>query len=73
MLLPSLYATFGGRNELLFTVYERYNPVLDIENMLSGPRGDLPETVRTVYRLMTDALKRGPPCSPMPSPGPAIR
>ena len=58
--VPSLYAVFGGRNELLFAVYERYSPVLDIESMLSGPQADLPETVRTVYRLTASALEREP-------------
>lgn len=56
----SLYAAFGGRNELLYAVYERYSPVLDVEGLLAGPQRSLPETVRTVYGLLVGALSREP-------------
>ncbi|MFF2330526.1 MULTISPECIES: TetR/AcrR family transcriptional regulator [unclassified Streptomyces] len=56
----SLYAAFGGRDELLFAVYERHSPMLDVEALLAGPRQDLPDTVRTIYRLLIDALNREP-------------
>ncbi|GAB2800912.1 TetR/AcrR family transcriptional regulator [Streptomyces chlorus] len=56
----SLYAAFGGRDELLYAVYERYSPILDVETVLAGPRGDLPDTVRAIYRALVDALDREP-------------
>jgi hypothetical protein len=30
----SLYATFGGRNELVREVFERYAPVLELEDVI---------------------------------------
>ncbi|MEU3663717.1 TetR family transcriptional regulator [Streptomyces sp. NPDC032940] len=56
----SLYAVFGGRDELLFAAYERYGPILDVEAVLTVPRADLPDTVRAVYRALVDALGREP-------------
>ncbi|MFJ9034865.1 TetR/AcrR family transcriptional regulator [Streptomyces sp. NPDC102274] len=56
----SLYAAFGGRDELLHAVYERYSPVLDVEAVLADPHQDLSHTVRQIYRLMTSALTREP-------------
>ncbi|MFE5509985.1 TetR/AcrR family transcriptional regulator [Streptomyces sp. NPDC056529] len=56
----SLYAAFGGRDGLLHAVYERYSPILDVEAVLAAPREDLQETVRTLYRLLTEAFVREP-------------
>jgi AcrR family transcriptional regulator len=56
----SLYATFGGRDELLRAVFERYSPILDLEAVLTGPTGDLADQVRAIYRLMGDAFSREP-------------
>ncbi|WP_411071309.1 TetR/AcrR family transcriptional regulator [Streptomyces sp. cmx-4-25] len=56
----SLYAAFGGRDGLLHAVYERYSPILDVEAVLAAPREDLQETIRTLYRLLTEALVREP-------------
>ncbi|MFE6447153.1 TetR/AcrR family transcriptional regulator [Nocardiopsis dassonvillei] len=56
----SLYATFGGRDELLRAVFERYGPILDLEAVLSGPAGDLADRVRAIYRLLGDAFSREP-------------
>ncbi|WP_329612331.1 TetR/AcrR family transcriptional regulator [Streptomyces brevispora] len=56
----SLYASFGGRDELLYSVYERYSPALDVEAVLKGPRADLADTVRAIHRLLVDALSREP-------------
>ncbi|MFD4902269.1 TetR/AcrR family transcriptional regulator [Streptomyces sp. NPDC058411] len=58
--VPSLYATFGGRDELLRAVFDRYTPMVDVEAFLAGPRGDLEDTVRRLHRLMIDALEREP-------------
>ncbi|MFC8453460.1 TetR family transcriptional regulator [Kitasatospora sp. NPDC057223] len=58
--VPSLYVTFGGRDELLRAVFERYSPLVDVETFLAAPHGDLEDTVRRLYRLLVDALKREP-------------
>ncbi|MFJ8826899.1 TetR family transcriptional regulator [Streptomyces sp. NPDC102467] len=58
--VPSLYATFGGRDELLRVVFERYSPTLDVEALLATSHGDLAETVRRLTRLMVDTLEREP-------------
>ncbi|MGV9310606.1 TetR/AcrR family transcriptional regulator [Streptomyces sp. NPDC003691] len=56
----SLYAVFGGRDELLRAVFERHSPILDIETVLADPRMDFDDRVRAVYRLFTEALGREP-------------
>ncbi|MGW2282725.1 TetR family transcriptional regulator [Streptomyces sp. NPDC001770] len=58
--VPSLYATFGGRDELLRAVFDRYSPIVDVEAFLAGPHGDLEETVHQVFRMLGDALEREP-------------
>ncbi|MCC9737976.1 TetR/AcrR family transcriptional regulator [Streptomyces sp. MNU89] len=60
----SLYAVFGGRDGLLQAVYERHSAILDVEAVLAGPREDLPETVRTIYRLLVEVLNREPRVMP---------
>ncbi|OBJ18649.1 TetR/AcrR family transcriptional regulator [Mycobacterium colombiense] len=56
----SLHAAFGGRDELMRAVFERYSPIGDIEKYLARPRGDLPEMVRGFYRTAANALGREP-------------
>ncbi|MEV7007008.1 TetR/AcrR family transcriptional regulator [Streptosporangium sp. NPDC051022] len=56
----SLYAAFGGRDELLHAIFEIYSPILDVEKVISGPRADLAETVATIYRLLAETLNREP-------------
>lgn len=56
----SLYAVFGGRDDLLRAVYERYTPFLDVQAVLAGPHEDLPDTVRRIHRALFDALDREP-------------
>ena len=60
----SLHAVFGGRDELMRAVFERYSPVGDIEEYLSRPSADLPVTVRGFYRTVADALGREPRVAP---------
>ncbi|ORW18651.1 TetR/AcrR family transcriptional regulator [Mycobacterium palustre] len=60
----SLHAVFGGRDELLRAVFERHTPVLDVEEFLDRPRGNLPDTVRSFYRVLADALIREPRVAP---------
>jgi AcrR family transcriptional regulator len=56
----SLYAAFGGRDELLFAIYERYSPILDVEAVLDLPDLDLEQRVREIHRLLATALTREP-------------
>ncbi|MFJ1901619.1 MULTISPECIES: TetR/AcrR family transcriptional regulator [unclassified Streptomyces] len=58
--VPSLYVTFGGRDELLRAVFDRYSPIVDVEAFLAGPHGDLEATVHQLYRLIGDAMEREP-------------
>ncbi|MFJ6686907.1 TetR/AcrR family transcriptional regulator [Streptomyces werraensis] len=56
----SLYAVFGGRDEMLQATFERYSPVLDVEAVLARRSTDLRRTVRDIYSLMVAALSREP-------------
>ncbi|MEV8637277.1 TetR family transcriptional regulator [Streptosporangium sp. NPDC051023] len=56
----SLYAAFGGRDELLRAIFETHSPILDVEKVVSGPHADLGETVNKIYRLVAEALTREP-------------
>lgn len=58
--LPSLYATFGGRDALLMAVYDRYLPALDITSLHGATHGGLIETVRGIYRDLADLCSREP-------------
>ena len=60
----SLYAVFGGRDELLRTVFDRYGPILDLDEAISDPDADLSETVHRVYRVLAEAFSREPRVAP---------
>src|ERR1700727_405948 len=60
----SLYAVFGGRDELLRTVFDRYGPILDLDETISDPDADLSETVHRVYRVLAEAFSREPRVAP---------
>lgn len=62
--LPSLYLSFGGRDELLRAVFERHSPLLDIEDFFATVPGDLRTTVRQFYRLFAEAFSREPRVAP---------
>lgn len=57
--VESLYAAFGGREGLMQAVYDRYIPLLEINDLgLSGT--DLSETVRGIYRSMANLFLHEP-------------
>jgi AcrR family transcriptional regulator len=60
----SLYAVFGGRDELLREVFDRYGPIVDIDDAISDPHAELAETVHRIYRLMAKAYSREPRVAP---------
>ncbi len=60
----SLYAVFGGRDELLRAVFDRYGPFLDLYEAISDPHADLAETVHQIYRLLAEAFSREPRVAP---------
>jgi AcrR family transcriptional regulator len=56
----SLYAAFGGRDELLGAVYERYSPLRDLEDLVAEPRASFADTVHAVYAAMAASFTREP-------------
>ena len=60
----SLYAVFGGRDELLRAVFDRYGPILDLDEAVSDPNAELTETVPRVYRVVAEAFSREPRVAP---------
>jgi AcrR family transcriptional regulator len=60
----SLYAVFGGRDELLRGVFDRYGPVLNIDEAIAGPDTDLTETVHRIFRLLAEVFSREPRVAP---------
>ena len=60
----SLYAVFGGRDELLRNVFDRYGPILELDEAISDPHADLAETVHRIYRLLAEAFSREPRVAP---------
>jgi AcrR family transcriptional regulator len=60
----SLYAVFGGRDELMRAVFDRYSPILDLDEAISEPDAELSETVHRIYRLLAEALSREPRVAP---------
>lgn len=60
----SLYASFGGRDELLRALFERHSPLLQIEDFFDGDHDDLPVTVRRLYGLIAHTLNHEPRVAP---------
>ena len=60
----SLYAVFGGRDELMRAVFDRYSPILDLDEVLSEPDDSLSETVHRIYRALAEAFSREPRVAP---------
>lgn len=60
----SLYAVFGGRDELMRAVFDRYSPILDIDEVVSEPDAELSATVHRVYRSLAEVLSSEPRVAP---------
>jgi AcrR family transcriptional regulator len=60
----SLYAVFGGRDELLRAVYDRYGPILELDEAISDPAAELGDTVHRIYRLLAETFSREPRVAP---------
>jgi AcrR family transcriptional regulator len=56
----SLYAIFGGRDELFAAIYERYSPFHDVLRLSADPAADLEQTVADFYRTTGATLTREP-------------
>ncbi|WP_328875521.1 TetR/AcrR family transcriptional regulator [Streptomyces sp. NBC_00287] len=56
----SLYAAFGGRDEMLQAIFLRYSPLVDVEAVVAAQPEDLDSTVRKIYALLATALQREP-------------
>ena len=55
---------FGGRDELLRAVFDRYGPILDLDEAISDRNGELVDTVHRIYRLLAEAFSREPRVAP---------
>jgi AcrR family transcriptional regulator len=60
----SLYAVFGGRDELLRRVFDRYGPIVDLEDLVAEPGAELSETVQRIYRVLAKTFSREPRVAP---------
>lgn len=60
----SLYAVFGGRDELLTAIYESYSPIVDIERLIARGPESIEETVSGIYRALAAGLAREPRVAP---------
>jgi AcrR family transcriptional regulator len=60
----SLYAVFGGRDELMRAVFDRYSPILELDEVISEPDAQFGETVHRIYRLLAEAFSREPRVAP---------
>ena len=58
----TLYTTFGGRDELLRTLFERHSPLLQIEDFFDHHANDrdLATVIRALYGLIIETLNREP-------------
>jgi AcrR family transcriptional regulator len=60
----SLYAVFGGRDELMRAVFDRYGPIVDLDEVVAQPDAELGETVHRIYRLLAEVFSREPRVAP---------
>jgi AcrR family transcriptional regulator len=60
----SLYAVFGGRDALMRAVFDRYSPILDLDEVIAEPDAELGKTVHQIYRSLAEALNREPRVAP---------
>jgi AcrR family transcriptional regulator len=60
----SLYAAFGGRDELMRAVFDRYSPIIDLDEVTSEPDAELGQTVHRIYRALAEAFSREPRVAP---------
>jgi len=60
----SLYAVFGGRDQLLRAVFDRYGPIVDFDKVIADPGTDLSETVHRIFRLLAETFSREPRVAP---------
>lgn len=60
----SLYAVFGGRDELLRTLFERHSPLLQIEEFFTSGHDDLRSAIRELYGIIAHTLDEQPRVAP---------
>jgi AcrR family transcriptional regulator len=56
----SLYAAFGGRDELIRNVFERYGPILELDELVAQPDAELSDTVHRIYEMLAEIFSREP-------------
>jgi AcrR family transcriptional regulator len=60
----SLYAVFGGRDGLIRAVFDRYGPIVDLDEVVAEPDAELGDTVHRIYRLLAEVFSREPRVAP---------
>ena len=56
----SLYAVFGGRDELLRRVFDRHGPIVELDELVAEPDAELGDTVHRIYRLLAKTFSQEP-------------
>lgn len=62
--VPSLYAVFGNRDNLLAAVFTQFGPLPDLQQLAADPPAHLEETVRRIYRTLAAVFTREPRVMP---------
>ncbi len=62
--VPSLYAVFGNRDNLLAAVFTHYGPLPDLQQLAADPPAHIEETVRRIYQTLTTVFIRQPRVMP---------
>lgn len=62
--VPSLHASFGGRDGLLVAVFERHGPLRYLEELAADPPESLRDTVMGIYRTFARMINSEPRVMP---------
>ncbi|WP_063043355.1 TetR/AcrR family transcriptional regulator [Nocardia pseudovaccinii] len=60
----SLYAGFGGRDEMLRAAFDRFGPVLDLTDATADEHATFEVTVHRIYRVITETFSKRPRVMP---------
>ncbi|WP_100482321.1 TetR/AcrR family transcriptional regulator [Mycobacteroides abscessus] len=60
----SLYAAFGGRDELLRATFDRFGPIVDIEDTVGDSSVGIEEKLHRIYQRLVQAFSQKPRVMP---------
>lgn len=60
----SLYAAFGGRDELMRATFDRFGPIVDIEDTVADPSVGTEEKLHRIYQRLATAFSQKPRVMP---------